>query len=191
MAELNMVKGQKLDLSKEAPGITKFRLGLGWKPNQSLSASTFDLDAFAILAGPGRSYQETIYFNHKSSDASGFLTLDKDNLTGEGEGADENMYIDCSKWPTGTEEVLIGCNIYQNVEKNQNFGQVDDAFIEICDGVSNTKIANFDLTEDGSIFTYYVLGRLYMHNGAVKFEATGKGGKAPSISEIKDTLATL
>jgi tellurium resistance protein TerD len=184
-----MEKGQKLDLTKLAPGASKFILGLGWDPRKSSSPHDFDLDAFAVICGEGRVYQDMVYFGQKQSNAGGFVSLDGDNLTGAGDGPDENVTVDTSKWPVGCTEVLVGCNIYKCHERSQNFGQVDNAFIQIETG--GQKLANFDLTEDGSTMTYYVLGRLYQHNGSVKFEATGKGGNKPSLNEIANDLINL
>lgn len=189
MVVLNMEKGQKLDLSKLAPGASEFKLGLGWDPKKGVSPHKFDLDAFAVICAEGRVYQDMVYFGQKQSKAAGFVSLDGDNLTGVGSGPDENITIDTTKWPADCKEVLVGCNIYECHTKNQNFGQVDNAFIQIETG--GQKLANFDLTEDGSTMTYYVLGRLYQHNGSVKFEATGKGGNKPSLNEIANDLINL
>lgn len=98
-----------------------------------------------------------------------------DNLTGEGEGDDEQIEIDLNKIPSNVEKVAFTVTIYDADVRRQNFGQVSNAFIRIVDEVTNTELIRYDLGEDFSIETAVVVGELYRHNGEWKFNAIGSG----------------
>lgn len=186
---LNLEKGQKIDLSKIAPSATKFRLGLGWDERKGSSLYEYDLDAFAVLCDENRNGLDMVYFNQKESKVKDFVKLDGDNLTGSKDGCDENIFVNVTKWDDRVKEILFGCNIYDCVKRRQNFGQIDKAFIEL--EANGDILAKFDLSEDGSNFTYYVLGRLYKHNESIKFEASGKGGNKSDLNQIYNDLKNL
>jgi tellurium resistance protein TerD len=183
---LNLEKGANFSLNKIAPTATKFTIGLGWDIKESSSEFEHDLDAFAIITDSNSKPVDCVYFGGKTSKVQGFLELDKDNLTGEGEGCDENIFLDATKYPDFCKEVFIGCNIYDNIKRKQNFGQVSNAFIQISAEINGKDeiVAQYDLTEDASTNTYFMLGRLYKHNGEVKFQAIEKGGKADDLNQI-------
>lgn len=98
-----------------------------------------------------------------------------DNLTGEGEGDDEQIQIDLTKIPSNVEKVAFTVTIYDADVRRQNFGQVSNAFIRIVDESNNSELIRYDLGEDFSIETAVVVGELYRHNGEWKFNAIGSG----------------
>ncbi len=98
-----------------------------------------------------------------------------DNLTGEGEGDDEQIEVDLAKIPANIEKVAFTVTIYDADTRRQNFGQVSNAFIRIVDETTNTELIRYDLGEDFSIETAVVVGELYRHNGEWKFNAIGSG----------------
>ena len=93
---INLSKGQKVDLTKGNPGLTKIMVGLGWDVNAFDSGSAFDLDAAAFLLGAsGKCPTERdfiFYGNLKHS--TGAVEHMGDNLTGEGDGDDEQIMVD-------------------------------------------------------------------------------------------------
>ena len=107
--------------------------------------------------------------------ASGGVEHLGDNLTGEGDGDDEQIKVDLSKVPEAVEKIDFTVTIYEAEERRQNFGQVSNAFIRIVDESSNTELIRYDLGEDFSIETAVVVGELYRHNGEWKFNAVGSG----------------
>lgn len=174
---INLSKGQKVDLTKGNPGLKNIMVGLGWDVNAFDGGSDFDLDAAAFMAGAdGKcpTEKEFIFYGNLSHE-SGAVNHMGDNLTGEGEGDDEQIQIDLSKIPANIEKVAFTVTIYDADKRRQNFGQVSNAFIRIVDETTNTELIRYDLGEDFSIETAVVVGELYRHNGEWKFNAIGSG----------------
>lgn len=173
---INLVKGQKIDLTKGNEGLEKLIVGLGWDVNK-YGDGTFDLDASAFLLGENgkvKSEDDFIYYGHKKH-SSGAVFSTGDNLTGAGSGDDEQIKVDLSKVPDDIAEIVFVVTIYQAESKMQNFGMIDNSFIRICDEVKNEELIRYDLGEDYSTETAMVMGRLYRHNGEWKFAAIGSG----------------
>ncbi|MDO5804482.1 MAG: TerD family protein [Clostridia bacterium] len=174
---INLSKGQKVDLTKGNPGLKKIMIGLGWDVNAFDSGTDFDLDAAAFMLGAdGKcpSDKEFIFYGNLNH-ATGAVTHMGDNLTGEGEGDDEQIQIDLSKIPSNIEKIAFTVTIYESDARRQNFGQVSNAFIRIVDESTNTELIRYDLGEDFSIETAVVVGELYKNNGEWKFNAIGSG----------------
>ena len=170
-------KGQKVSLTKGKPGLKKIMVGLGWDVNAFDSGADFDLDASAFLAGAnGRcpSEKEFIFYGNLEH-ASGAVKHMGDNLTGEGEGDDEQIEVDLSLIPSNIEKVAFTVTIYDAESRRQNFGQVSNAYCRIVDESTGTELVHFDLGEDFSIETAVVVGELYKHGGEWKFNAIGSG----------------
>ena len=185
METLNLVKGQRVDLTKTNPGLKVIGLGLGWDV-RSGAGDSFDLDAFAVACKSGK-LDDVVYFNHKTA-YSGAINHSGDNLTGEGAGDDETILIQLDKLPADITEVMVCVNIYQADVRRQNFGQVQNAFIRVYDKETNAELAKYDLSEDYSAFNGMVMGKLYFKDGEWKFQAVGEGVNG-SISKIADTWA--
>ncbi|MCR5597878.1 MAG: TerD family protein [Lachnospiraceae bacterium] len=174
---INLSKGQKVDLTKGNPGLKNIMVGLGWDVNAFDSGVDFDLDAAAFMLGAdGKCPTEkefVFYGNLKHT--SGSVNHMGDNLTGEGEGDDEQIQIDLSKIPADIEKIAFTVTIYDADKRKQNFGQVSNAFIRIFDETTNAELIRYDLGEDFSIETAVVVGELYRNNGEWKFNAIGSG----------------
>ncbi len=152
-------------------------VGLGWDVNAFDSGADFDLDAAAFMVGDnGRcpTEKEFIFYGNLEH-KSGAIKHMGDNLTGEGEGDDEQIQIDLTKIPANVSKVAFTCTIYEADVRRQNFGQVSNAFIRIVDESSGTELIRYDLGEDFSIETAVVVGELYRHSGEWKFNAIGSG----------------
>ena len=174
---INLSKGQKVDLTKGNPGLKRIMVGLGWDVNAFDSGADFDLDAAAFMVGANGkcpTEQEFIYY-HNLTHPSEALKHMGDNLTGEGEGDDEQIEVDLDKIPANIEKVAFTVTIYDADTRRQNFGQVSNAFIRIVDETTNTELIRYDLGEDFSIETAVEVGELYRHNGEWKFNAIGSG----------------
>lgn len=174
---ISLQKGQKVDLTKGNPGLKHLMVGLGWDVNQFDGGADFDLDASAFMLGENGkvpTQDEFIFYGnlkHKSDSVNHM----GDNLTGEGEGDDEQIQIDLSKVPAGISKIAFAVTIYDSDVRKQNFGQVANAFIRIVDEDTNQEVIRYDLGEDFSIETAVVVGELYRHNGEWKFNAIGSG----------------
>lgn len=174
---INLSKGQKVDLTKGNPGLNNIMIGLGWDVNAFDSGVDFDLDAAAFLLGDnGRcpTDKDFIFYGNLEH-GSGAVKHMGDNLTGEGDGDDEQVQIDLSKIPANISKIAFTVTIYDSDARRQNFGQVSNAFIRIVDELHNTELIRYDLGEDFSVETAVVVGELYRHNGEWKFNAIGSG----------------
>ena len=174
---VSLQKGQKVSLTKGNPGLKKVVVGLGWDVNAFDTGGAFDLDAAAfMLADNGRTTgsQDFVFYGNLTH-PSGSVQHIGDNLTGEGEGDDEQIEIDLTKIPANVSRIAFTVTIYDADVRRQNFGQVSNAFIRIVDDATGKELIHFDLGEDFSIETAVVVGELYKHNGEWKFNAIGSG----------------
>ena len=173
---ISLTKGGNVNLSKEAPNLTNMAVGLGWNP-RATDGQAFDLDAVAFLvneSGKVRADADFIFFNNlKSSD--GAVEHTGDNRTGEGDGDDEVIKVDLSKVPADVSKVVFCAVIYEGQARNQNFGQVANAYIRIVNTQGGAEVARYDLSEDSSTETAMIFGELYKNNGEWKFRAVGQG----------------
>ncbi len=170
-------KGQRIDLTKTNPGLTKAIVGLGWDTNKYSGGQDFDLDASAFLAneeGKVVNDLDFVFYNNLISPDGG-VEHTGDNRTGEGEGDDEQIIIDFSKISNHIEKVGITVTIHDAEARNQNFGQVSNAFVRVVNPETNEEILRFDLGEDFSVETAIVVCELYKHSGEWKFNAIGSG----------------
>lgn len=173
---LSLSKGQNISLSKEAPGLTKVLVGLGWDERQT-DGQDFDLDASVFMlneAGKCRADTDFIFYNQMAS-SCGSVNHTGDNRTGEGDGDDEAIKVDLSKVPADVQTLAVTVTIHDYENRKQSFGQVANAFIRIVNDETNAEVVRYDLTEDYSTETAMVFGELYRHNGEWKFRAVGAG----------------
>ena len=179
---VSLQKGQKVSLSKDNQGLAQVILGLGWDEVKrkgglfSRKPQAIDCDASAILLKNGKlcGKEDLVYFGnlrHKS-DA---VMHQGDNLTGAGDGDDEQIFVDLKAIPESVDKIAFTVTIYEAQERRQNFGQVSNAYIRIVDEDTNQELIRYDLGEDFSIETAIVVGELYRHNGEWKFNAIGSG----------------
>ena len=174
---VNLSKGQKVDLTKTNPGLTKIMVGLGWDINKYDGGSDFDLDAAAFLLGTdGKAASESdfIFYNNKEH-VSGSVVHMGDNKTGVGDGDDEVINIDLSAVPANIDKIDFTVTVFEADARNQNFGQVNNAYIRILNQETGEELIHFDLGEDFSIETAVVVAELYRYNGEWKFNAIGSG----------------
>jgi tellurium resistance protein TerD len=171
---INLQKGQRENI-----GAPKFTIGLGWDTNTSSTGSAFDLDASVFILGDNKRLVADEYFvfynNLKSPDGS--VEHTGDNLTGAGDGDDEQVKVDLSKADAKVSEICIVVTIHEAEARKQNFGQVRNSFIRIFDAETGADILKYELEEDFSIETAVEFGRIYKKDNNWKFEAVGAGMK--------------
>ena len=174
---VTLKKGQKVDLTKGNPNLKKVLIGLGWDVNKYDGGKDFDLDAAAFLLGANgkvTSDDDFVFYNNLKH-KSGSVEHMGDNLTGAGEGDDEQITVDLSLVPADIQKIDFTVTIYEAVERNQTFGQVENAYIRILDATTDKELIRYDLGEDFSVETAVVVGELYRHSGEWKFNAIGSG----------------
>ena len=174
---ISLSKGQKVDLTKGNPGLKNVVIGLGWDVNAFDTGADFDLDAAAFMVGENGacpSEKEFIFYGNLEH-PSGAVKHMGDNLTGSGEGDDEQITIDLTAVPADIAKIAFTVTIYEADARHQNFGQVSNAYIRVLDGSNGTELIKYDLGEDFSIETAVVVAELYRNNGEWKFNAIGSG----------------
>ena len=174
---ISLKKGQKVDLTKGNPSLSKILVGLGWDVNKYDGGFDFDLDAAAFLLnanGKVNEDEDFIFYNNLKH-KSGAVQHMGDNLTGEGEGDDEEIKIDLAKVPANIEKIDFTVTIYDAETRKQTFGQVSNAYIRVVDETTGKELIRYDLGEDFSIETALVVGEIYRHGGEWKFNAIGAG----------------
>ena len=149
---VSLQKGQKVSLTKGNPGLKNVIVGIGWDVNAFDTGGSFDL-----------------------VHASGSVQHMGDNLTGAGEGDDEQIKIDLSMIPANIQKIVFTVTIYDAENRKQNFGQVSNAFVRIVNEATGEEILRYDLGEDFSIETAAVFGELYKNGDEWKFNAIGSG----------------
>lgn len=174
---IQLSKGQRVDLTKTNPGLTKVMIGLGWDTNKYSGGAEFDLDASAFLVDANnRCQQDTDFvFYNNLQHPSGSVTHTGDNRTGEGDGDDEQILVDFSKIPANIDRIGITVTIHDTEARSQNFGQVSNAFVRVVNEEGGEELIRFDLGEDFSIETAVVVCELYRHGSDWKFNAIGSG----------------
>ncbi len=174
---ISLQKGQKIDLTKGNPGLSKVIVGLGWDTNKYSGGSAFDLDASAFLLdknGKASGIQDFIFYNNLVG-GNGSVKHTGDNLTGAGDGDDEQIKVDLANVPANIDKIAITVTIHEAVQRGQNFGQVSNAFVRIISEQSGQEVLRYDLGEDYSVETALNVCELYRHGGEWKFNAVGSG----------------
>lgn len=176
---VSLQKGQKVDLTKTNPGLTQIKVGLGWDTNKYDGGGEFDLDVSVFLLndqGKVEDDKHFVFFNNPSS-PDGSVVHSGDNRTGDGDGDDEVIEIDLSKVSANIQKIAFTITIYDAATRNQNFGQVSNAYARVLSASSGEELIRYDLGEDFSIETAVVVGELYRHGSEWKFSAIGSGYK--------------
>ena len=196
---INLQKGQKVDLTKGNSSLNEIMIGLGWdernegKSGKGLFGSIFgggskapiDCDASAILCKNGKCLdnQDVVYYANLTHKSRSIKHMG-DNLTGAGDGDDEQIHVTLSKVPAEYDKIVIVVNIYQAASRNQHFGLIENAFIRIMDGKNNVELCKYNLSENYDGMYAMIFGELYRHNNDWKFNAIGQATKDEGIGSI-------
>ncbi|MGC5326525.1 TerD family protein [Brevibacillus sp. SYSU BS000544] len=176
---VSLQKGQKVDLTKTNPGLTDIVVGLGWDTKKYDGGNDFDLDSSVfLLNGQGKVSADTDFiFYNNATGAAGAVVHSGDNRTGVGDGDDETVNINLPGVPAGIEKIAFTITIHDAQARNQNFGQVSNAYARVLNKATGEELIRYDLGEDFSIETAIVVGELYRHGSEWKFSAIGSGYK--------------
>lgn len=198
---VNLQKGQKVDLRKsDGSELKKVMVGLGWDEAEKSSGSKkglfgalfggenhrdIDCDASAFLCVNGKieNFDDIIYFGNLEHE-SGAVKHMGDNLTGEGEGDDEQIFVDLKSLPSRYDKIIFVVNIYKARERKQHFGMIKNAFIRICDNDNHQELCRYNLSENYDNMTAMIFGEIYLRNGQWRFNAIGQAVTDNSISEL-------
>lgn len=183
---VNLVKGQKLNLSKEVEGLKKVVVGLGWdaaKKNIFGAKHNIDCDASAIILGENDKYRDVVYYGDRKAEG-GCVYHHGDNLTGDGNGDDERITVDLKNMSNSVEKVVFVVNIYACESRKQDFGMIKNAFIRLIDDSTGKEICKYNLSENYSGKTAMIFAEVYKKDNEWRFNAIGQGTTDSSISEL-------
>ncbi|GAB6087421.1 TerD family protein [Alkaliphilus crotonatoxidans] len=195
---INLQKGQKIDLTKGNAGLTEILVGLGWDPVSQSSSSGFlgklfsspppniDCDASVLMLDGNDKLigkKNLIYFGNLQS-SCGSVRHTGDNLTGDGDGDDEEIIVNLPLVPSNIKKLVFVVNIYDCVSRKQHFGMIQNAYIRVVNRSNRQEMVRFNLTDDYSGKTALFVGEIYRHENEWKFAAIGQGTQDASLSEI-------
>jgi tellurium resistance protein TerD len=180
---ISLKKGEKISLTKAAPSLKKIRVGLGWD-TRATSGAAFDLDASAFVLGANSKVrdatQDFVFYGMKKIDGKiitkdGSIEHTGDNRTGVGDGDDESLILDLTKFGADVQRIVFAVTIHEAKERGQSFGQVTNAFIRVVNLEDNTELCRFDISEEASTNTALDFGAVYRKDGEWRFDAIGQG----------------
>lgn len=191
---ISLQKGQKISLTKDNSTLDKIILGLGWDQASKDNGSFFsmfgkkaniDCDATAMLLQNSKMIdkKDIVYFGNLKHYTDS-VRHTGDNLTGEGEGDDEQIIVELKKIPQNYDKIVIVVNIFKAKDRNQHFGMIKNAFIRLIDTKTNKEMCRYNLTDDYSGCTALIFGEVYRHNEEWKFNAIGQGTTDDGIGEL-------
>lgn len=195
---ISLQKGQRISLTKEDKNLSKIMVGLGWDPVRNSgskgvlgglfggSQKEVDCDASLVMLDENnkiRSKENLIYFGNLKSKCGSIKHMG-DNLTGDGEGDDEQIMIDLSRVPIEIHKLVFVVNIYNCVKRKQHFGMIENAFIRIINMSDTKEMVRFNLTDNYAGKTALYVGEIYRHGNEWKFAATGEGDNSTGLNEM-------
>jgi len=166
---ISLSKGGNISLAKSNPNLKKIQVGLGWNSDVDLDASAFLLNHKDKVRGEN----DFVFYNQLTS-SCGSIEHTGDEKEGTGTGDEEIILVDLESIPNVIKKIMFTVTIHDAEGRNQNFGNVDDAYIRLVNEADKSEIARFDLSEDFSTETALEFGCLSNDNGEWKFEAIGK-----------------
>ena len=184
---VSLTKGQKVNLKKEAPGLKKVLVGLGWDPVRGLFGSNMDIDA-SVICIDERGREDNLICYHKLSGYCGAIQHYGDNLTGDGDGDDEQIEICLTELPQKVKRISIIINIYSAYSLNQHFGKVRNCFVHVADLNSGKDLVRYDVDGNYKGKTAIFVADLHRTDEGWVFEAVGNGVKVGGISQMVDIV---
>lgn len=193
---VSLQKGQKVSLTKDNAGLSRVVIGLGWDEVQQKRGffapkqQEIDCDASAFLLADGklRGVDDIVYFGnlrHKS----GTVQHMGDNLTGAGDGDDEQIVVELDRVPAEYDRIVLVANIYQADKRKQHFGMIQNAFIRIVDSRNDQELCKYNLSDNYDGMTAMIFGEVYRHNGEWKFNAIGSGTQDIQLGQLANRFA--
>lgn len=198
---INLNKGDKIDLRKTSPELSRITVGLGWDPVsgskggvlRAILGSTkadIDCDASVFMLNKNGSFDSEkglIYYARLKSKCGSIVHVG-DNLTGDGDGDDEQIFIDLDRVPSNIESLLFVVNIYDCKRRKHHFGMIKNAYIRVFDKKTDTEIIKYNLSDNYTDKTALIVGSMYRKDGSWQFNAIGEGTTDTSISNVGKNL---
>ena len=192
---VSLQKGQKVSLKKsDGKRLSRLMVGLGWDAAEQKKgffgrlfggADRIDCDASVFLCQGGKfsDKDDLIYFGNLEHRSHAVKHMG-DNLTGDGEGDDEQIFINLDELPRRYDKLVFVVNIYKAVDRKQHFGMINNAFIRIVDDETHEELCRFNLSEDYTNMLSMIAGEVYRHNNEWKFNAVGVGTTDAGLNDL-------
>lgn len=187
MAGIQLIKGQTIDLTKGRSGLTNVIVGLGWDPAETGGKQgNIDCDASALLLNPDGKLtrKSNLVWFHNQHSACHSVVHTGDNLTGEGEGDDEQIRVNLSAVPSDISRILVIVNIYEAEERGQDFGMIRSAYIRVMNAAGGAELVRYNLSDSCAGYTALICGELCRHQSEWMFKAIGEGSHASHINQL-------
>lgn len=191
---IKLTTGQQISLKKDSSSLTVMLYSLGWDSVEAeginrLLQSDFDLD-IAVLCldenGKVRKGADVIYYGNPNH-VSGAISHLGDNMTGEGEGDNEQILINLSQIPDEIMHLALVVTIYECIPRHQTFGKIKNSFVRLVDMEKGSQITRYDLSQD----EYYdqtamIVADVYRRDSEWEVDRVGEGLKVSSLQELVD-----
>jgi tellurium resistance protein TerD len=189
---INLVKGQTIDLRKNESGtendISSLTIGLGWDINDN--GADYDLDACALLLNKeGKLERDSDIVSYQNKiHSSGHIYSTGDNLTGAGDGDDEQLICKLNSLDEKYDKVVFYATIYQGKSRGQDFSKVSNAFIRAVDN-NGKEITKYNISGDSSMKgkRSFIFAEAYRKDGSWKFRALGESFDTDSLNQIAES----
>jgi stress response protein SCP2 len=180
---VSLVKGSRVSLVKTgAPPLTSVMMGVGWDPARR--GKSIDLDASAIAFDAQGRNLALVWFSNLG-EFSGALRHSGDNLTGEGEGDDEQIYVDLDRLPAEVVSVVFTITSF----RGQKFTEVARAFCRLVDTRTGQELVRYELSsgERHSAVLMAMLRRT--PGGSWEMRALGEFHDAHTVKKLVEPAA--
>lgn len=189
---VNLVKGQRISLAKkDGSTLTQVVMGLGWDAKKSRGFFGFgggqkdiDLDASCILFDQNKNMVDAVWFRQLRS-KDGSINHSGDNLTGAGDGDDEQIMVNLTRVPNNVQSLVFVVNSFTG----QNFSQIENTFCRLVDKSSNKVIARYDLSNKGGTHTAQIMAKVYRHRGEWKMHAIGENASGRTFHDLLPAMS--
>ncbi|MEG5163147.1 TerD family protein [Microcoleus sp. AT3-A2] len=175
---MQLSKGERFNLSKEAPGLKKIAIALGWQATEA--GQSYEIDVSAFMLGADGKLPNDKYFifynNLQSCDGSVLQSIPDKNNRGQ---ENKSIYgVILEKINPEIEEITFAVTIHESDKIKANFSNIKNAFIKITNLDTGSELVRYELKENFSLETAVEFGRLYKKNGEWRFQAVGEGYQA-------------
>ena len=181
---VNLKKGEVVNLKKEAPKLKRVLVGLGWDPEKSLFGKNIDIDASVICIDKKGKAPNVVYYGERKYH-SGVIRHYGDNLTGDGDGDDEQIEIKLDELPDKIVRLSIIVNIFDAYSRRQHFGKVKNCFVHVIDMDTNQELVRYNVDGNYAEKTGIFVADIYRNDeDEWEFKAIGEGVKVANISDM-------
>jgi len=183
---VSLKKGECVNLKKDAPNLSRVLIGLGWDPIRKFLGPNMDIDASVICMGPNDEYESVVYYGNLLQ-WDGAIRHCGDNLTGDGDGDDEQIVLSLEDIPKKVQKLSIIINIFSAYSRHQDFGKVKNCFVHVTDRDTNKELVRYDIDDSDGNYdkcTGIFVADIYRHDGEWEFRAIGEGVKVKDINDM-------